>query len=137
MSIVFMWVLCTVIVAIAASGRGRSAFAWLLISLIISPLLGGVLLALLPIIQDIRYTEIRVRCPECAELILPEARVCKHCGARFAQHPPALPPPTDASENIEPFNHPGGAPEPSRLYALALLIAALIVMFVIMRSFLH
>ena len=28
--------------------------------------------------------EVRKKCPDCAELVLFEARVCKHCGCRFA-----------------------------------------------------
>lgn len=28
------------------------------------------------------------KCPDCAEFVLAEARVCKHCGYRFAVEPP-------------------------------------------------
>lgn len=28
-----------------------------------------------------------VKCPDCAELILKEARVCKHCGCKLLPHP--------------------------------------------------
>ena len=27
------------------------------------------------------------KCPDCAELVQPDARVCKHCGYRFAPEP--------------------------------------------------
>ena len=32
---------------------------------------------------DEAIAEDRIPCPECAELILPQARVCKHCGAKL------------------------------------------------------
>ena len=37
-----------------------------------------------------------MKCPECAELVLREARKCKHCGA--ALMPPALTPPLTVAE---------------------------------------
>ena len=33
--------------------------------------------------------EARVKCPYCAELILPEAKVCKHCGREVTPQPAA------------------------------------------------
>lgn len=35
-------------------------------------------------VQPLVSQPARVPCPECAELILPEAKVCKHCGYRLA-----------------------------------------------------
>lgn len=39
--------------------------------------------------------ETHVRCPDCKELVLKEARVCKHCHAKLipASEQPAIPPP--------------------------------------------
>lgn len=90
MGIVLGWIVFAIVVGVAASGRGRSGFAWFLLAVVFSPLLMAVLLALLPkLINGSSAEELaaadarqRVKCPECAELILREAKVCKHCGAR-------------------------------------------------------
>ena len=98
MGIVLGWLVFAIVVGVAASGRGRSGLAWFLLSVAFSPLLMAVLLALLPSLVSGRSAEElaaadareRVKCPECAELILREAKVCKHCGARvqWPEEPP-------------------------------------------------
>lgn len=89
MEIVFFWFLFSVVVAIVAGSRGRSAIGWWLLSMLISPLLGIILVALLPSLKVVSAAapaptpETHVKCPDCRELILKEARVCKHCGCRL------------------------------------------------------
>jgi hypothetical protein len=46
--VVIGWVIFACVVGAAASGRGRSSVGWLILALIISPLLAGILLAILP-----------------------------------------------------------------------------------------
>lgn len=81
------WFLLAVVIGIGADGRGRSGFGWFLLSLLLSPLVGFVLLVLLPPLNKQQSTapspQTHVKCPDCAELVLAEARVCKHCGARL------------------------------------------------------
>lgn len=83
------WLMFSVVVGVIASSRGRTGFGWFLLSMIISPLLGILLVALLPRVTvpgdpDARPTpETHVRCPDCAEFVLKEARKCKHCGAQL------------------------------------------------------
>lgn len=99
MGVVLAWLIFAVVVGIAASGRGRSGFAWFLLSIVLSPLLMAILLALLPrLVNGLSPEEIaahdarqRVKCPECAELVLREAKVCKHCGVRLQLVQPAMP----------------------------------------------
>lgn len=80
-----LWFIFAIVVGFGASGRGRSGFGWFLLALLISPLLAFILLVLLPA----RSTEARpsprthVKCPDCRELILRDARVCKHCGCKL------------------------------------------------------
>jgi len=90
MEIFLIWVVFAVIVAVAASGRGRSGFGWFLLSAVISPLLSFILLMVLPKVGAAGLQkdetgaaitpETHVRCPDCRELVRNDARKCKHCG---------------------------------------------------------
>lgn len=90
--IVIVWLLFAAGVAWLASARGRSGAGWFLLAFLFSPLLSVVVLACLRDLKadgqaaarDAVYAQAggdRVKCPECAELVLREARKCKHCGA--------------------------------------------------------
>lgn len=90
MEIFLVWVVFAVIVAIAASGRGRSGFGWFLLAVLISPLLAFILLLVLPKVGEaglpkdetgaVITPQTHVRCPDCKELVRRDARKCKHCG---------------------------------------------------------
>lgn len=78
-----LWFGLAVIIGIAASRRGRSGFGWFILAVFISPLLAGLLLLALgrPNALPVGPTpETHVRCPDCRELVLKDARRCKHCG---------------------------------------------------------
>lgn len=93
MEIVIGWLVLAVIVAVAASSRGRSALGWFLLACIISPVLALVALLvigrpavagqpqLLAADPEAPTPETHVRCPDCRELVRRDARKCKHCGA--------------------------------------------------------
>lgn len=97
MAITFFWIIFAIAVGVWASNRGRSGIGWFLLSLVISPLLGFVLVA---VSRDLRSENIqandaiRVKCPACAELVLAEAVKCKHCGEPLTpvvmQTPPSV-----------------------------------------------
>lgn len=80
------WGVASIVVGVGAAARGRSFFAWFLLSLILSPLLAGFLLLVFPSARDQRQAEAlptpktHVKCPDCRELVLKDARRCKHCG---------------------------------------------------------
>jgi hypothetical protein len=84
--IVILWLVFAVLVGMLAAFRGRSGVAWFLIAVLISPLLGLLFVAVLPSLAIAPGTptpQTHVKCPDCRELVLKEARVCKHCGLRL------------------------------------------------------
>lgn len=92
LSVVVFWILLAGAVGIAAAGRGRNGFGWFLISLIVSPLIGGFLVVALPSAPALAEQRERIdadrnsrHCPQCAEPIRMQAVVCKHCGAPQSQ----------------------------------------------------
>lgn len=96
MSIVIVWLFFAILVGVYASRRGRSGVGWFLLATIISPLLAFLLcLALGPLqtatAPGMPSPDTHVRCPDCRELVLHDARVCKHCGAKLVpQEAPAV-----------------------------------------------
>jgi zinc-ribbon domain len=81
--VIFFWIMMAVIVAMIANARGRSVVSWFLYALVAWPI------ALVHILL-LQSTDARPgtrRCPECAEVIQEQARICRFCGAKD------LPPP--------------------------------------------
>ena len=78
-----------------AKQRGRSGFGWTLIAICISPLLAFAILmmsndlalaeALDTVTHDMDLTH--VKCPHCAEYVLPEASVCPYCRGKMVPNP--------------------------------------------------
>jgi hypothetical protein len=86
MELFLFWLFFSVICGIVASSRGRSGFGYSLLAIMISPLLCIILVALLPNLKNSLSSsqptpETHVKCPDCRELILRDAKKCKHCGA--------------------------------------------------------
>jgi len=72
---------------IIASSKARSSFGWLLAGAFFG-LFAVFIVAVLP--SRARYKDgsmptpdTHVKCPDCRELVLSEARVCKHCGCKL------------------------------------------------------
>ena len=80
---VALWIVFAIVVAMIAAARGRSAIGWLLVSLVASPLIGGILVLALPSLVGRPTPATHVKCPDCRELVLKDASVCKHCGCRL------------------------------------------------------
>lgn len=88
MEILLFWIIFAVVVGIAASNRGRSGFGWFLLSILLSPLLGLILVLVLPDQkkQQAAHSDAAGRrpCPRCGEQIMRSAVVCRFCDADLA-----------------------------------------------------
>lgn len=86
MEVAIVWLLLALVVGVAASGRGRSGFGWFVLAVVLSPLIAGLLVLAMPSLKGTAQAPSLAthrKCPECAELVLKEARVCKHCGTKL------------------------------------------------------
>jgi hypothetical protein len=105
--LVFLWLCFALAVAAYADGKGRSFGLYFLISLIVSPVIGFLIVAVASSEGSVRVAadstsvgEGMKKCPECAEVVRAEARKCRFCSFQFPdphQHvlvPSAPPPPT-------------------------------------------
>jgi hypothetical protein len=77
-----LWFGLSFVVAVYAARRGRSGTGWFILSVLISPLLAGLLCLAVGSNKedDGPNPDTHVKCPDCRELVLRDARRCKHCG---------------------------------------------------------
>lgn len=94
MTILVIWLLCAVGAAMIASSKGRSGGGWFVAGLLFS-VFAILIVACLPSLstdpqhmprghvdQLIRDGKLK-KCPDCAEAVQPEAKVCRFCGHEF------------------------------------------------------
>lgn len=98
MELVIFYLIACAVVAVVAQSRGRFALGWGCLAVLISPLLALVLVLALKAPretrgvapgagafhgqgQDLGQGEVRRPCPDCAELVLVQARKCRYCGS--------------------------------------------------------
>jgi hypothetical protein len=55
--VLLIWIILAIVIGNAASQRGRSGFGWFLVSLLLSPVIAGILLLLFPSRRD-EWTEV-------------------------------------------------------------------------------
>jgi hypothetical protein len=101
-SLLLFWLIFSVIVAIAANGRGRSAIGWFLIAILLSPVLALIaVLVMAPgsanTVQPTKVVDVppvavidpRKPCPDCGELVPVIARICRFCRYEFKDIAPS------------------------------------------------
>lgn len=84
MALVVVWLGLCVAVAAVADKKGLSAAGFFFLSLLLSPLIGGiVVLVRSPNRATVEQAQVSSgtmkACPFCAELIKPAAKVCRYC----------------------------------------------------------
>ena len=101
MEFIALWLLFAVIVGAVANSKGRSGVVWFLVSFVFSPLIGLVFvliagdspaLAKASVATGMPSENTHVRCSQCYELIMPQAKVCRYCGIERtpSAHPSAV-----------------------------------------------
>jgi len=87
---IVLWIALSILIGAYANTKGRSAIAYFILSLILSPVIG----VFLAISAEPDFNKIEKRatsagkyrkCPYCAELVKKEAKICKHCGKEVAK----------------------------------------------------
>jgi len=128
MSIFFTWFVFAIAVGAYGSSKGRSGFGWFLLSMLLSPLLGFIFCAVADDLKHPKETvpteKTHVRCPDCREWVLPDARKCKHCGTALI--PPLI---------NEPVVRPSHASYETGVYLgknWGQVVLAIVVIFVIL-----
>lgn len=83
------WLILAILVGVYANTKGRSGVGFFLLAVILSPLIGFIIaLVISPVKGVIEANAIQSgdmkKCPDCAELVKAEAKICKHCRAELA-----------------------------------------------------
>lgn len=88
MEIFVFWLIFSILAGVIAMSKGRSGLGYFFLSVILTPLVGIIAAAAMPSLKGRAAEDDRQRiaCFKCAELVLAEAAVCKHCGADLAGH---------------------------------------------------
>lgn len=90
MELLIGWVVLAIVVGAVASAAGRGGFGYFVLSLLLSPVLGLLVLIIMavakPVLPESADKRPRIPCPQCAEMVLPQALRCPHCGFEVAAH---------------------------------------------------
>jgi hypothetical protein len=83
--VIAVWVGISMIIANWASEKGHSYGAWFAVSFLLSPILAALVLLVLPTKPGEGNKEKYRKCPQCADTVLAEAKICKHCRSELPE----------------------------------------------------
>lgn len=93
-----VWLICAILVAVAAHGRGHSGYVWLLLAIVLTPLPAALMLLMFADRSDRRRRRDAGRgkeglrlCPFCSEVIRSQALRCRFCLMDLARHAEPVP----------------------------------------------
>lgn len=84
MFFLIFWIGFSIGIGAWAQSFDRNFIGWTFIALLLSPVIAVIIL-----LGVGRLEEEGKKCPKCAEMVKPEAQVCKHCGHEFAAAAPS------------------------------------------------
>lgn len=83
---IIVWLVLSGAVAVYAENKGRSGAGVFFLALFLSPLVGLVVaLAMRPNEKKVAAAQGKKRCPECAEFVQPDAKICRFCQHKFTE----------------------------------------------------
>lgn len=98
------WIVLAIVVGVIRSARGGSFFGLFFLSLLLSPIIGLILALAIPV--STKDAEARAmesgdlrKCPQCAELVKREAKICRFCRAELTPEASSAPPSNNPAYN--------------------------------------